>query len=184
MKAALLGAAFFIVRGVAAGEQLSTASLVKESEAVVVVDNTLDRKGTVKAWLRGTDALAGKLGPLAGVCVPDRAILQQWLATHPKHSGRDTWKKSIAVGHVEQVVFLATRDGVLVPTCETEVMLGRSFSLHPEYPAFRAELDTLLAPPPSPTVPPPTVPPPTVPPPTVPADAPSSPPPPSSSGCL
>jgi hypothetical protein len=91
-KAALLGAAFFIVRGAGAGEQLTTALLVKESNAVVVVDNTLDRKATVTQWLSGSESAAAKLGPLAGVCVPDKAILQQWLASHPQHSGRETWK--------------------------------------------------------------------------------------------
>jgi hypothetical protein len=145
MRAALVGAAFFVVRGAGAGEQLSTADLVQRSEAVVVIDNTLDRKGTVTSWLKGSAALSSTLAPLAGLCVPDKALLQQWTATHPQHAGRATWQKSVAAGHVEQVVFLAMRAGRLVPTCETEVMLGRSFALHPDYPAFRAELDRLLA---------------------------------------
>jgi hypothetical protein len=147
-KAALLGAAFFVVRGAGAGEQLTTAQLVQQSEAVVVVDNTLDRKGTVQEWLSGSAALAPKLGPLAGVCVPDKALLQQWLASHPRHAGRETWKKALDAGHVEQVVFLTSRGGALVPTCETEVMLGRSFALHVDHAAFRAELAALLVPPP------------------------------------
>jgi len=150
MRAALVGAAFFVVRGAGAGEQLSTADLEKASEAIVVVDNTLDRKGRVTSWLKGDAGQAGRLGELGGVCLPDRAILDGWLQRHASHPGRDTWKKTLAAGHVEQVVFLRVRDGALVPTCETEVMLGRSFALHPDHAAFRAELDALLAPPAAP----------------------------------
>jgi hypothetical protein len=197
-KAALLGAAFFLVRGAGAGEQLSTALLVKESDAVVVIDNTLDRKGQVKSWLRGDASLAPTLAELGGVCVPDRAILKGWLERHPAHAGRATWKAVLAAGHAEQVVFLAERDGTLRPTCETEVMLGRSFAVHPDYAAFRTELDRLLAAvvvppaPPAPTTPAPTTPAPTTPAPTTPAPLTPAPPattpapasPSTSSGCL
>jgi hypothetical protein len=141
----VLGLAFLTVRDVSAGAQLSTAVLVQQSEAIVVVDNTLDQKGTIREWLKGSAADLPSVGALGGVCVPDRALVKDWLGRHARHPGRDTWKKILAAGRVDQVVFLARREGNLMPRCETEVMLGRSFALHPEHPAFRAELMTLLS---------------------------------------
>ena len=194
-RALLACGAFFVVRGVfgvgdvlpaaRAGEQLSTAELVRRAEAIAVVDNTLDRKGAATSWLRPASPDAPPAlpaGTLAGVCVPDKALLRQWLASHKSHPGRATWTAALAAGHVEQVVFLKTYGGKLQPTCETEVMLGRSFALHPDYPAFRAELDALLRPAPAPPPPAPVAPPAAPPPSTSPAPPPLSPPP--SSGCL
>jgi hypothetical protein len=171
-----------------AGEQLSTAELFRRADAIAVVDNTLDGQGRATSWLKPPPA-GRAVGALAGVCVPNRALLQQWQAGHKTHPGRATWAASLAAGHVEQVVFVKDDRGTLEPVCETEVMLGRSFALHPDYPAFRAELDALLAPvappaPPASTVPTSVVPPPVVTPPVVPAPVVTPPPPPPSSGCL
>jgi hypothetical protein len=202
-RAAIAAAAFVLIRGAGdpgvlglarAGDQLSTAELVARAEAIAVVDNTLDRKGAPTSWLKPPpDGVP--VAPFAGVCVPDRALLTQWLASHKTHPGRATWQATLAGRHVEQVVFLRAYKGSLQPMCETEVMLGRSFATHPAYAAFRAELDALLkpAPAPAPAAPPASSPavssaasppaPPVVPPP--PEMSPTAPPPPPpSSGCL
>jgi hypothetical protein len=143
LRPLVVAVAFFVVRGAVAGDMLSAATLVKESDAVVVVDNRLDGAPVVGPWLRPpTSALP--LGDLAGLCVPSRKILQQWLASHPKHPGRATWQRLLQDGHSEQVVFLRARDGVLRPMCETEVMFARSFAAHAGYAAFRAEVDAAL----------------------------------------
>jgi len=131
------------------GEQFSLPQLVDRSAAVIVIENRLDRGGRPRAWLKGDAAQAGRVAPLGGVCVPDRAILADWLARHPRHAGRATWRQLLDTGGGDQIVFLQSRDGRLEAFCGTEVMLGRAFARHPDHAAFRAELDTLLARPPT-----------------------------------
>jgi hypothetical protein len=132
------------LRSADAGEQLSVRDLVRQSDAVAVVTHRFGEPPSVRSWLRpGPEGVA--LGELSGVCVPPRDTLERWARSSPKHPGRATWDRLLAEGGGAQVVFLTTRDGALRPTCETEVMLGRGFEVHPEHAAFLAELDAALA---------------------------------------
>lgn len=136
-----------------AGEQLSLAELVARADAIAVVEvahpagkqkkDTL----TVKAWLRGAEGDA-PVDPASwlGLCVPTAAELRAWLARYPKHPGRATWAQALKDGRREQLVFLTRRAGVVKPTCETEVLLARTFSTHTDSSAVRQELDALLTP--------------------------------------
>jgi hypothetical protein len=128
-----------------AGEQLSLPQLVDRSAAVIVIDNRLDRGARPRIWLKGDATQADRVAALGGVCVPDRAILAGWMARHPRHASRATWQQLLDAGGGDQIVFLRSRDTELEAFCGTEVMLGRSFALHPDHAAFRAELATLLA---------------------------------------
>lgn len=135
-----------------AGEQLSTRELVGRSEAIAVVEVTLAAgkakdQVVVKSWLKGAAGDA-PLDPSSwfGVCLPTRKELTAWTQRYPQHAGRATWARALAQGRGEQVVFLARRQGAWQPTCETEVLLGRAFSAHPEHQAFRDELAALLSP--------------------------------------
>lgn len=133
-----------------AGEQLSLAELVARADAIAVVEHTAGKKQdtlTVKAWLRGAQGDAA-VSPASwlGLCVPSSAELRAWLARYPKHPGRETWARALKEGRREQVVFLTRRTGVVKPTCETEVLLARTFSTHADYSAVREELDELLRP--------------------------------------
>ena len=150
---AALAATPAAVRG---GEQLSTRQLLRASAAVAVVEVELGRgaqagRATVIEWLAG-DPSAGS--PQAGAhvdasawfgpCQPSRAVLERWRDSHPRHPGRPTWQRVLREGRARQVVFLAHREGVLKPVCETESMLGRGYAVHPAHAAFRSELDAAL----------------------------------------
>ena len=79
------------------------------------------------------------------MCVPDKGMLHSWGKSHRQHSGAPVWQRSLAVGHIDQVVFFKVQKGRLAPFCETEVLEARSFSTHPEYRAYLAEVQGLIA---------------------------------------
>ncbi len=137
MRASSLLLAFFVVRAAEAGEQLSIAQLVKEADAVALVDNTLRSSVAIRRWLGGTEPREPFTldSPL---CIPDKDMLLRWQSSHKSHAGAPTWQRTLAVGHADQLVFFKLRQGVLVPLCETEVMLGLGFATHPD---FKATLD-------------------------------------------
>lgn len=167
------------VRAAFAGEQLTVEELTRRASAIVVLERRLPARGSEQRSL--TEVLKGELAEdvdsatWGNPCVPSRALLSRWLEGHPRHPGRETWKKILAEGQTRQLVFLVVRDGALVPTCETEVMLGHGFSAHPDFDKTRARVRELVAaqvPPPAPSSPTaPAVPPP----PTTPAPAPAPP---------
>ena len=136
--------AFFVVRGAHAGEQLTLDQLVKESMAVAVVDNPL-RSGdvAVRRWLKGTEP-AGSFSLSSPLCLPDKDMLLRWQKQHPKHPGAATWAKTLSVGHADQIVFFRVVQGIAVPRCETEVMLGTTFSTHPDFDKSLVEVERLL----------------------------------------
>lgn len=185
VRAGSLLLAFFVVRGASAGEQLTPEQLVKEAVAVAVVDNPLRGSDlAVRRWLHGSEP-AGPFSLTSPLCVPDKDMLLRWKKQSPKHPGAETWDKSISIGHVDQLVFFKVVKGVAVPFCETEIMLGTTFSTHPDYKSTVATVEGLLgtklgvAPPPPPAPAPveaPAAPPPSPPP--------TSPPPSSGSGCF
>gem|GEM_PF-1182617 len=157
-RAGSLLLAFFVVRGAHAGEQLTLDQLVKESMAVAVVDNPL-RSGdvAVRRWLKDTEP-TGSFSLNSPLCLPDKDMLLRWQKQSPKHPGAATWAKSLSVGHADQIVFFRVVKGIAVPRCETEVMLGTTFSTHPDFDKTLAEVERLLdaklgaaaAPPPAP----------------------------------
>lgn len=134
-----------------AGAQLTTRQLVETSTAVALVELRLAQRprtdsASVLDWLSGAPAPGETVDAATwfGPCQPSRAVLQRWLESHPHHPGRATWQRVLRAGGGRQVVFLARRDGVLRPVCETESMLGRGYEAHPAHAAFRAELDAAL----------------------------------------
>lgn len=137
LLAALVG------RSALAGDQLTPALLLKQSVAVAVVDNPLSSSRAVRRWLTAEPTKPVELA--SPLCVPDRDMLKSWAKTHPTHEGAPVWARTIAVAHIDQVVFFAERKGRLVPFCETEVLQGRSFSTHPDYKAYLAEVEGLIA---------------------------------------
>lgn len=140
-----LGVLFTLVvgRGAIAGGQLTPALLVKDADAIAIVDNPLHSSLAVRRWLTAEPTTPVELS--SPLCVPDRDMLKSWTKTHAKNDGASIWAKTLAVGHMDQVVFLKNQKGRLVPFCETEVLQGRSFSTHPEYKAFVAEVEALIA---------------------------------------
>lgn len=144
LRAGSLLLAFFVVRGAHAGEQLTLDQLVKESMAVAVVDNPL-RGGdvAVRRWLKGTEP-AGSFSLNSPLCLPDKDMLLRWQQQSPKHPGAATWTKTLSVGHADQIVFFRVVKGIAVPRCETEVMLGTTFSTHPDFEKTLAEVERLL----------------------------------------
>ena len=157
LRAGSLLLAFFVVRGAHAGEQLTLDQLVQESMAVAVVDNPL-RSGdvTVRRWLKGTEP-TGSFSLNSPLCLPDKDMLLRWQKQNPTHPGAATWGKTLSVGHADQIVFFRVVKGIAAPRCETEIMLGTTFSTHPDFDKTLAEVERLLdaklgtaAPPPPP----------------------------------
>lgn len=166
-----------------AGAQLTTQQLLKEATpgGVALVVNHIDGEVVFQEWLSPTHFDAS-LGALRGPCAPSRSTLEAWTTAHPQHPGRATWDAVRKDGQSTQVVFLAVRDGRLVPVCESEVENGTTFSQHPQHAALLEELRTSM-PIPAPPLPPST--PPTPPTPASASDAPiaAPPAPPSGAGC-
>ena len=158
-RAGSLLLAFFVVRGAHAGEQLTVDQLVKESMAVAIVDNPL-RSGdvAVRRWLKGTEP-TGSFSLNSPLCLPNKDMLLRWQKQNPKHPGAPTWAKTLGVGRVDQIVFFRIVEGIAAPRCETEIMLGTTFSTHPDFEKTMAEVERLLdaragtAPPPPPPPP-------------------------------
>jgi hypothetical protein len=144
LRAGSLLLAFFVVRGAHAGEQLTLDQLVRDSMAVAVVDNPL-RSGdvAVRRWLKGTEP-AGSFSLNSPLCLPDKDMLLRWQKQSPKHPGAATWAKTLSVGHADQIVFFRVVQGIAVPRCETEVMLGTTFATHPDFDKALAEVERLL----------------------------------------
>lgn len=144
LRAGSLLLAFFVVRGAHAGEQLTLDQLVKESMAVAVVDNPL-RSGdvAVRRWVKGTEPV-GSFSLNSPLCLPDKDMLLRWQKQSPKHPGASTWAKTLSVGHADQIVFFRVVKGIAVPRCETEIMLGTTFSTHPDFDKTLVEVERLL----------------------------------------
>lgn len=149
--------AFFVVRSAQAGEQLSIAQLVTEADAVAVVDNPLRSSVAIRRWLGGSEP-QGPFTLSSPLCIPDKDMLLRWQKSHKTHPGAPIWERTLAVGHADQIVFFKLRKGMMVPMCETEVMLGQTFGTHPDFKATLEEFERLLRekkgePPPAPTPP-------------------------------
>ena len=132
----------FLGRSAVAGDMLTPARLVKEADAVAVVDNPLNSSRAVRRFIGSEPTMPVTLS--SPLCVPDRDMLKRWQKNSPKHAGAPTWAKTLSIGHIDQVVFLKANKGVLVPFCETEVMSARAFSTHPDYRAYLAEVESLV----------------------------------------
>jgi hypothetical protein len=149
--------AFFVVRSAQAGEQLSIAQLVTEADAVAVVDNPLRSSVAIRRWLGGSEP-QGPFTLGSPLCIPDKDMLLRWQKSHKTHPGAPIWERTLAVGHADQIVFFKLRKGMMVPLCETEVMLGQTFGTHPDFKATLEEVERLLRgkkgePPPPPPAP-------------------------------
>jgi hypothetical protein len=160
LRAGSLLLALFVFRGAHAGEQLTLEQLVQGSMAVAVVDNPL-RSGdvAVRRWLKGTEPV-GSFSLNSPLCLPDKDMLLRWQKQSPTHPGAATWSKTLSVGHADQIVFFRVVKGIAAPYCETEIMLGTTFSTHPDFARTLAEVERLLdaklgiaAPPPPPPEP-------------------------------
>ena len=143
VRASSLLLAFFVVRAAEAGEQLSIAQLVKQADAVALVDNTLRSSVAIRRWLGGTEP-RGPFTLESPLCIPDKDMLLRWQSSHKGHAGAPTWQRTLAVGHADQLVFFKLYQGVLVPLCETEVMLGLGFATHPDFKATLEEVEGRL----------------------------------------
>jgi hypothetical protein len=143
VRASSLLLAFFVVRSAEAGEQLSIAQLVKQADAVALVDNTLRSSVAIRRWLGGTEPRV-PFSLESPLCIPDKDMLLRWQSSHKNHAGAPTWQRTLAVGHADQLVFFKLRQGVLVPLCETEVMLGLGFATHPDFKATLEEVEGRL----------------------------------------
>lgn len=147
LRAVVMFTALLLGPQLLAGEQLPVKDLVARAEAIGVVDVKLAAEGetaTVSSWIVRDDAPVAPYDAWLKLCVPDREILRQWLATHPEHPGRPYWRRALDAGGYTAVVFFREEEGRLVPTCETEAMLARAWTLHPEHAAWRAELSALV----------------------------------------
>jgi hypothetical protein len=111
MRASSLLLAFFVVRSAEAGEQLSIAQLVKEADAVALVDNTLRSSVAIRRWLGGTEPRA-PFTLESPLCIPDKDMLLRWQSSHKNHAGAPTWQRTLAVGHADQLVFFKLYQGV------------------------------------------------------------------------
>lgn len=135
---------FFLPAQVNAGEQLALETLFQSADAVVLVDNPLVDSATVTDVLLGDQALMN-MSIQHSLCVPSGEIIARWLETHPQHPSRQLWGEVIDDGKMEQVVFLRAIEDRIEPFCETEVMLGLGFSRHKAYPAYRKEVNKIIA---------------------------------------
>ncbi len=154
---------FFVVRGAAAGDQLTMAQLVSEADAVAVVDNPLRSSVAIRRWLRSTEP-NGPFTLNSPLCIPDRDMLVRWQKKNADHPGAPVWARTLSVGHMDQLVFFKiNKKGVAAPLCETEVMLGQGFGTHADFKTTVAEVERLLdiklgiapePPPPTPPAPP------------------------------
>lgn len=148
----------------AAGERLSLEDLTARADAVAVVRVRFGAEGDAAEaveWLQRGEARAAPSSAWWGLCLPGRELLEKWIAGHPHFPSRDLWRRAVEAGGYEAVVFFRVRDGVLVPTCETESMLAEGWTTHPGHAAWKARLEALLAgnqapAPPAPLVPTPT----------------------------
>ena len=140
----LLWLLFFLPAQVNAGEQLTLETLIQSADAVVLVDNPLVGSAMVTDVLLGDQTLKNLLIQYS-LCVPSEQIIARWLETHLQHPSRQLWGEVIDDGKMEQVVFFRAIEDRIEPFCETEVMLGLSFSRHKGYATYREEVDKILA---------------------------------------
>lgn len=135
--------AFFVVRSAQAGDQLSIAQLASEADAIAVVDNPLRSSVAIRRWLGGGEP-QGPFTLSSPLCIPDKNMLLRWQKRHKTHPGAPTWERTLAVGRADQIVFFKLRKGMMVPLCETEIMLGQTFGTHPDFKATIEEVERLL----------------------------------------
>ena len=133
-----------------AGDRLSPQQLVDASDAVVLVQvgfgkgKAADKIDVVEVF----EAPPGEVVPSptwAGVCLPNAKQLKAWQKSNPTFSAKGTWKKALKAKGYRAVIFLATRDGALKPTCETEAMLMENTSLGGRYAAFQDDVTAAIA---------------------------------------
>ncbi|GEM_PF-5100885 len=155
-----------------AGPQLSINDLVKRSTAVakvtvhwdlthpnqpaqVTVDDWLQKPSAeVMAKLQEDPALQQKW---LGLCLPDGQMLSRWV-TQYRHFGKDNiqlWQNALKTGSVTQIVFFKPSpvDGVFKPTCETESLLARHWSTHPQFSQYEKTVVATLPQPKPPQAP-------------------------------
>jgi len=139
--------AFFIVRSglgeARAGEQLTIEQLMKDAVGVALVDNPLNSNHAVRHWVEGYEPV-GQFTLVSPLCIPDKDMLLRWKKQSPKHAGAPVWDRTLSVGHTDQLVFFTVTKGMAVPRCETEVMLGETFSTHPNYKATLAAVERMV----------------------------------------
>lgn len=140
-----------------AGEQLSSAELVKRSVAIADVTVQWDTthaqpKITLEAWLKAPeaknlDALQAQPDQLQkwiGLCLPDQNLLAHWLKTYPhfKKNNRAQWQNALTQRSYRSLVFIGNNPatGALEPTCETEALLTRGWQSHEESAAYRNQI--------------------------------------------
>ena len=168
---------FFLLIGLSAlplwaGPQLSINDLVKRSTAVakvtvqwnstkpnqsarVAVDEWIQKPSAeVMAKLQKKPALQQKW---LGLCLPDGQLLSRWV-TQYSHFDKDNiqlWQNALKQGSVTQIVFLKPSpvDGVFKPTCETESLLARHWSTHPEFTEYEKAVVAALPKPKTPPTP-------------------------------
>ncbi len=85
---------FFVVRGAAAGDQLSLAQLVNDADAVAIVDNPLRSSVAIRRWLKSTEP-NGPFTLNSPLCIPDRDMLLRWQKKNPTHPGAAVWERTL-----------------------------------------------------------------------------------------
>jgi hypothetical protein len=145
-----------------AGEYLKLAQLAAKAAAIAVVDVKLTRgkqapSVTLVRTLRSPRMSAATINPdhtWLGLCLADRKHLQRWLHQHPRWPARKLWQRALARPGYQAVVFLAPplgkNDGPLAPTCGVEAMDLLHADLHPTYPAYLKDAESLASTPPPP----------------------------------
>ena len=165
--AVLLTAACMLAVGLApgpaaAGEYLEPAQLAAKAAAIAVVDVKLTRgkqgpSVSVVRMLRSPSSPAVAIDPdrtWLSLCLADRKDLKQWVHQHPRWPARKLWQRALARPGYQAVVFLAPplgkKDGPLGPTCGVEAMDLLHTDLHPSYPAYLEQAQSLASTPPTP----------------------------------
>ena len=147
-----------------AGERLTPELLVKRSDAVVEVSTVvpIKEKGNSKfsvhvqgiLWASppAKEIMAKPSWSTdikwAGRCLPDSHLLKRWMKqfSHFPPESQKSWKRALASGTYESVVFLKLdkATGHLKPTCEAESALAESWKSHSTSEAYRKRIGEIL----------------------------------------
>ncbi len=124
-----------------AGENLSLEELAGRTVGTAVVHVDLQGEGTLKLIeiLRGALPADFEASPSwTNLCLPRRRILRRWQTEHAKWAAKTLWRRALARGQYEAVVFIKKYDDGFRPHCGVEAMQMLHTDLHPDYAAYRA----------------------------------------------
>ena len=146
------------------GEQLTAKRLIRRASAVARITVEWDPNATnqparvsVDEWMRQlpedqrNSIQSGTELPKkwVGQCLPDGKILQRWVTQYrnfPKATVA-LWQQALRKGSVTLIVYFRTSpaNGTFQPTCETETLLARHWSSHPDFSKYEQNVRALLS---------------------------------------